>query len=184
MDHCVTSEITCWINLPYQLLKCLLFISLLRPGYAFWNPKIQKLVQTSFVLQKMLKHKVLFSFLTNASEVVTSKRTTSPNNKHHISKYAIKQLKLSFPRKVKIWGHALRKCGMLETASKHRYIWVPTDCLFLIFLLWVPRLEFCNKIGSLIAMHTVSLVSSNKLLCQVILVILHVHAIFNQPWSD
>ena len=84
-------------------------------------------------------------FLTNASEVVTSKRTTSPNNKHHISEYAIKQLKLSFPRKVKIWGHALKKCGMLETASKHRYIWVPTDCLFLIFLFWVPRLKFCNK---------------------------------------
>lgn len=63
MDHCVTSEITCRINIPYQLLQHLLFNIPPAVWLCIFKPQNLEITQTSFVLQKYaLKHKLLCNF--------------------------------------------------------------------------------------------------------------------------
>lgn len=53
MDHCVTSEITCRINIPYQLLQHLLFNIPPAVWLCLFKPQNLEITQTSFVFQKI-----------------------------------------------------------------------------------------------------------------------------------
>lgn len=156
MDHCVTSEITCRINIPYQLLQYLLFNIPPAVWLCLFKPQNLEITQTSFVFQKICAETQTFVqfFWEKQRQMDWSplKRTTFPNNKCHYFQVFIPEiipwlLYLPFPGAVKIKKiRPLESAACLKLQTNLDKYWVSTEIGFCLeFSFREPWFVSCNK---------------------------------------